>query len=88
VRAKPASSACSVVAGAGARLRLRFHAREVHLVLGGRGSVRVRVDGRPQPTIRVDGDRLYTLLRRAGDRDGLLELRFSAGLSAYAFTFG
>src|SRR4051812_18848476 len=50
------------VAGPGARLRLRFTARRVHLVLGGRGSVRVLVDGRPVRTARVSGSRLYTLV--------------------------
>jgi hypothetical protein len=47
----------------------------------------VKLDGRSLPSVRVTADRLYTLasLPRAGN--GLLELRFSPGLSAYAFTF-
>jgi cytochrome c biogenesis protein CcdA/thiol-disulfide isomerase/thioredoxin len=77
-----------VVAGSGARLRLRFHARDVFLVLGGRGRVDVLVDGRRQRSVRVNGYRLYTLLRLPSARDGLLELRLAPGLSAYAFTFG
>jgi thiol-disulfide isomerase/thioredoxin len=76
------------VAGQGARLRMRFRAQVVHLVLGGRGSVEVLLDGRLQRTVRVDGSRLYTLLRLPRVRQGLLELRFTRGLSAYAFTFG
>ena len=39
-------------------------------------------------TVRVTGDRLYTLLSGARLREGLLELRFSPGVQAYAFTFG
>jgi cytochrome c biogenesis protein CcdA/thiol-disulfide isomerase/thioredoxin len=77
-----------VAAGIGANLRLRFHARDVHLVLGGRGVVEVLLDGRRRRSVRVAGDRLYTLLRLPEPRDGLLELRFSPGVEAYAFTFG
>jgi cytochrome c biogenesis protein CcdA/thiol-disulfide isomerase/thioredoxin len=77
-----------LVAGLGARLRLHFQAEVVHLVLGGRGSVEVFLDGRKQKTVRVDGSRLYTLLRQPRVRVAQLELRFSPGVSAYAFTFG
>jgi hypothetical protein len=50
--------------------------------------VNVLVDGKPQKTVRVDAYKLYTL--RAGEKvdDALLELRFSPGVRAYAFTFG
>jgi cytochrome c biogenesis protein CcdA/thiol-disulfide isomerase/thioredoxin len=77
-----------IVAGLGARLRLSFTAQKVHLVLGGRGSVDVLLDGKLQRTVRVDGSRLYTLLRLDSVRSGLLEVRFSPGVRAYAFTFG
>jgi thiol-disulfide isomerase/thioredoxin len=77
-----------LVAGLGARLRLRFQAQVVHLVLGGRGSVEVLLDGQRQRTVHVDGSRLYTLLSLPRAQVGLLELRFSPGISAYAFTFG
>jgi len=77
-----------IVAGAGARLRLHFTAQKVHLVLGGRGSVRVLLDGKGRGTIRVRKSRLYTLLQLPELRNGLLELRFSPGVRGYAFTFG
>jgi len=77
-----------IVAGLGARLRLSFIARKVHLVLGGHGSVSVLLDGKLQRTVHVDGSRLYTLLRLPSLRTGLLELRFSPGVRGYAFTFG
>ena len=77
-----------IVAGLGARLRLSFTGQKVHLVLGGRGLVEVFLDGKLQRTVRVDGSRLYTLLRLKSRRSGLLELRFSPGVRAYAFTFG
>ena len=76
------------VAGSNARLRLRFHAHNVYLVLGGSGRVQVLVDGRTTRTVHVNGDRLYTLVSSAALRDGLLELRFEPGVNAYAFTFG
>jgi cytochrome c biogenesis protein CcdA/thiol-disulfide isomerase/thioredoxin len=76
------------VAGEDARLRLRFRAKEVNLVLGGRARVQVLLDGKPVRTVRVDGSRLYNLLRLPGLRTGLLELRFEPGVSGYAFTFG
>ena len=77
-----------VAAGEGARLRLRFLARDVHLVLGGRGSVEVLLNGRRRRVVEVTDARLYTLLRLPRVRDGLLELRFGEGVAAYAFTFG
>jgi thiol-disulfide isomerase/thioredoxin len=77
-----------IVAGRDARLELRFRARKVHLVLGGRGQIQVLVDGKPERTVRVTGDRLYTLVERPKLTDGLLELRFAPGVEAYAFTFG
>jgi cytochrome c biogenesis protein CcdA/thiol-disulfide isomerase/thioredoxin len=77
-----------IVAGPRARLRLGFAAQSVHLVLGGGGSVRVLLGGKPVRTVRVNGSRLYTLLRLTKHREGLLELRFTPGVQAYAFTFG
>jgi cytochrome c biogenesis protein CcdA/thiol-disulfide isomerase/thioredoxin len=78
-----------LVAVRDARLRLRFLAREVNLVLGGLGRIDVFLDGRLQRTIGVRGEpRLYTLLDLPDLHEGLLELRFSPGVSAYAFTFG
>jgi cytochrome c biogenesis protein CcdA/thiol-disulfide isomerase/thioredoxin len=77
-----------IVAGRGARLRLRYYGTPVHLVMTGRGAIDVLVDGKPIRRVRIAGDRLYTLLGRDDPRDGLLELRFTPGLAAYAFTFG
>ncbi|MGZ4353224.1 MAG: hypothetical protein ACXVZ4_06745, partial [Gaiellaceae bacterium] len=77
-----------IVAGPFARLRLGFRASNVYLVLGGRGTVTARIGKGAPRTISVDGDRLYTL--RSGSRQlvSTLELRFTPGVSAYAFTFG
>ena len=76
------------VAGRDARLRLDYRAQDVFLVLTGKGTVRVLVDGKPERMVRVNGGRLYTLVERPRSGDHLLELRFEPGLAAYAFTFG
>jgi hypothetical protein len=60
----------------------------VHLVLTGRGFVTVKLNGKLQRTVRIDRDRLYTLVTQKRAADGLLELSFTRGLAAYAFTFG
>jgi cytochrome c biogenesis protein CcdA/thiol-disulfide isomerase/thioredoxin len=81
-----------LVAGKGARLRLSYHARSVYLVLGkdvADGSVQVSVDGKPVKTVTVTGNRLYTLVARSGHAaDHTLDLSFTPGTEAYAFTFG
>ena len=78
-----------IVAGRGARVRLRFQARDVFLVLEGKGSVEVLIDGRRLRPVSVYGrPRLYTIARFQKLRRGLLELRFTPGLAGYAFTFG
>jgi hypothetical protein len=77
-----------VARAAGARLRLRFKAKNVYLVMAGEGALQVLVDGRKRRTVHVNGARLYTLVRQPRADDALLELRFAPGLSAYAFTFG
>jgi len=71
-----------------ATLRLSYRSRDVYLVLTGKGSVQVLVDGKPERTVLVDGDRLYTLVERPEIGDHLLELRFAPAVAGYAFTFG
>jgi len=77
-----------IVAGLGARLRLHFLARYVYVVLGGQGTVQVLVNGRPQRTLTVNADKLYTAVTSGHARDAVLELRFSPGVTGYSFTFG
>jgi cytochrome c biogenesis protein CcdA/thiol-disulfide isomerase/thioredoxin len=72
-----------------ARLRLDFQAKNVYLVLGGRGAVQVLIDGKQTKTLRVDAQKLYTVrASNARASHALLELRFSPGVQAYSFTFG
>ncbi|HVC85987.1 MAG TPA: cytochrome c biogenesis protein DipZ [Gaiellaceae bacterium] len=77
-----------IVAGSNARLRLRFQAADVYIVLGGNGTVESLVNGKPAGTIRVDAQRLYTVRASHASTTALLELRFSPGIQAYSFTFG
>jgi cytochrome c biogenesis protein CcdA/thiol-disulfide isomerase/thioredoxin len=76
-------------AGSGATIELSFSAKNVYLVMGGQGTVRVSVGGRPNKTIAVGGvPRLYQLVGPGSYQSNLLSLSFSAGVQAYDFTFG
>jgi cytochrome c biogenesis protein CcdA/thiol-disulfide isomerase/thioredoxin len=77
-----------IVAGPGAFLRLHFHAKDVYVVLGGRGTVKALVDGKPLTTLHVNAYRLYTVRASSTVVDATLELRFSPGVLGYSFTFG
>jgi cytochrome c biogenesis protein CcdA/thiol-disulfide isomerase/thioredoxin len=77
-----------IVAGPGARLQLHFRARDVYLVLGGRGRIDISIAGKPAAPVTVDAYRLYTLHSSKRISDALLDLRFTPGVQAYAFTFG
>ena len=54
----------------------------------GRGRIESLVDGKREAVTRIAGDRLYTLVERPSVASHHLELRFTPGLAAYAFTFG
>ncbi|WP_084104434.1 cytochrome c biogenesis protein CcdA [Demequina sp. NBRC 110056] len=78
------------LAGDDARLRIYFYAADVHLVMAGEGEVTVRLANDPdyERTIEVDGTSdLYTLFEGEPTQD-VMELEFTPGIEAYAFTFG
>jgi cytochrome c biogenesis protein CcdA/thiol-disulfide isomerase/thioredoxin len=77
-----------IIAGMGAALTLHFEARNVYLVLGGKGKVNVMVGEEPSKTIDVNAYKLYTLRDSTKAADALLHLKFTPGVQAYAFTFG
>jgi cytochrome c biogenesis protein CcdA/thiol-disulfide isomerase/thioredoxin len=78
-----------MVSGLGAAIRLHFQARDVYIVLGGKGRVQAFVDDKPAGAIDVNGYRLYTAVNGGAQiREGMLELRFPPGIAAYSFTFG
>ncbi len=77
------------VAGSGASLLLRFQAQDVYLVLGGRGTIAVSVNGKPTRTVAVAGEpKLYQLVGPGPYGQGLLTLSVTPGVEAYDFTFG
>jgi cytochrome c biogenesis protein CcdA/thiol-disulfide isomerase/thioredoxin len=75
----------------GARLHLRFHAKDVFLVLGSRGRggrVGVALDGERRRSLTVRAHTLYEVVRLSRPGSHLLTLTFERGTEAYAFTFG
>jgi cytochrome c biogenesis protein CcdA/thiol-disulfide isomerase/thioredoxin len=76
-------------AGPSAELELGFLADDIYLVLGGTGTLDVRVNGRQIETLDVAGvPRLYTLYQAGHTSSGKLLLRASPGVQVYDFTFG
>ena len=78
----------SATAGPGATLRGNVTGKDVYLVLSGPGKVDVRVDGKPEKTVEVTTQKLYHLLSRPKAASHDLQLTFTPGVSAFAFTFG
>ncbi len=76
-------------AGTNAQIELGFQANDIYLVLGGRGTLAVSINGVHTKTITVSGiPRLYTLFRSGPSQTGVLLLKASPGVQAYDFTFG
>ena len=81
----------AATAVSGARLDAAVRARRVYLVLsspGGPRSVKVSLDGRPTRVVTVRDQRLYELVDLKSPGRHRLSLRFDAGVSGFAFTFG
>ncbi|MGV9706154.1 redoxin domain-containing protein [Streptomyces sp. NPDC003483] len=75
--------------GDNARLAFTYRAKNVNLVLAGKGSVTVLVDGKRVRTIPVEGTpTLHRLVDDSTARTAHLELRLTPGIQAYSFTFG
>ncbi len=74
----------------GSRLRLRFSAAEVNVVIHPEkpGTVNVTLDGQPLKALTVDAPRMYNLFSGDEFRQGLLELTSrTTGMELFAFTF-
>lgn len=81
-------------------LKMKFYANTANLVLGGKGTIEVLIDGKPllegagsdvgEGLLEVDGERMYRLTDFGGEyRERTIELRFlTPGIEAYAWTFG
>jgi cytochrome c biogenesis protein CcdA/thiol-disulfide isomerase/thioredoxin len=96
-----ASQPATALTGAG--VDAEFEAKNVYLVLSSQGeaprTVQVLLDGRPIPqreagsdvhggALTVRNQRLYSLVSLPTDERHRLSLRFSPGVSGFAFTFG
>ena len=76
-------------AGDGASLELNYIARDVYLVMGGHGTVRLSLANGTTSTINVGGvPRLYTLAHFATQSSGTMVLHVAPGVEAFDFTFG
>jgi cytochrome c biogenesis protein CcdA/thiol-disulfide isomerase/thioredoxin len=72
-----------------AALELSFVAKDVYLVIGGSGTVTVRVNGNRPSTFPVAAvPKLYTLVSGPNSQQAVLTLTASKGVQAYDFTFG
>jgi cytochrome c biogenesis protein CcdA/thiol-disulfide isomerase/thioredoxin len=69
-------------------LALHFNAKDVYIVLGGKGTVRASIDGRIVKTIPVTAQKLYTVHASKRTADATVDLAFTPGVQAYSFTFG
>jgi cytochrome c biogenesis protein CcdA/thiol-disulfide isomerase/thioredoxin len=77
-------------AGKNASIELGYQAKDIYLVMGGTGTVKVSTgDGTAPTTIHVGGvPRLYTLFHSSSLATGRLVLKATSGVQAYDFTFG
>jgi hypothetical protein len=76
-----------IQAGQNAQLRLLYHARDIHLVAGGTGTVSGTLDDSVLAKAIIDGEQLYTLSSTAY-KDQVITLAVSPGVKLYSFTFG
>ena len=95
-------SAQSLALQDGSALRIKFSAKEVYLVMGGEGTVTLRLNGEPVTSQNYGGEdvddegkvavkeaRLYKLINAPNFVEGgTLDIEFSRGVSVNAFTFG
>jgi cytochrome c biogenesis protein CcdA/thiol-disulfide isomerase/thioredoxin len=71
-----------------AAIKLNYSASEVRMVLAGKGTVAVKVNGKTA-TIDVSGTpKSYRLLKTADVKKGTVQVSLGSGIQAYSFTFG
>ncbi len=74
-------------------LELQYQGARVYLVMGpveGQANpvVKVKVDGKALPDVKVDGERMFQVVDMPGQTGGHLKLDFNGSVRVYAFTFG
>ncbi|GGT42495.1 protein DipZ [Streptomyces chromofuscus] len=78
----------SLTSGPQAGIKLAFFARDVHLNVGGTGTVTSTINGKTT-SHRVSGaPNIYRLVSGSTPREGVVTVTLSPGLKAYSFTFG
>jgi cytochrome c biogenesis protein CcdA/thiol-disulfide isomerase/thioredoxin len=77
-----------VTAPSGGRIRLNYHASEVRMVLGGKGTVTYTINGKTQ-SFPVSGfPNSYRLAKTVAIEPGIANVTIPAGVKVYSFTFG
>ncbi|MFE6994550.1 cytochrome c biogenesis protein CcdA [Microbacterium sp. NPDC057659] len=72
-----------------ARLRLRYHANVVQMVMSGEGVVMTRQADGTQRQVEVSGvPRAYPVVSDGNGSDAVLDVTVPAGVEVYSFTFG
>ncbi|MGW0158229.1 cytochrome c biogenesis protein DipZ [Mycobacterium sp. NPDC003323] len=71
-----------------AAIRLNYHARNVYLVVGGTGTVRITRDGVTREVAVSGPPNMRQIVADDTDGAGSLEVSLDAGLQAFSFTYG
>lgn len=72
----------------GAAIKLNYHARNVYLVVGGTGTVRVTRDGVTTDLAVSGPPNMRQIVADDNDGAGTLDVSFDEGLQAFSFTYG
>lgn len=72
----------------GAAIKLNYHARNVYLVVGGTGTVRVNRDGVTTELAVSGPPNMRQIIADDNDGAGTVEVAFDEGLQAFSFTYG
>ncbi|ANE81194.1 thiol:disulfide interchange protein [Mycobacterium adipatum] len=72
----------------GATIKLNYHARNVYLVVGGTGTVRVTRDGVSTDLPVAGPPNMRQIVADDTDSAGSIEVSLDEGLQAYSFTYG
>ncbi|MEV8372027.1 cytochrome c biogenesis protein CcdA [Kribbella sp. NPDC056861] len=79
----------SVTSSKGSQARLNFQAAKVFHVLSGDGTVTVSIPGEPDKIVKVSGTpNAYQLVDKPAQERKTMTLTYSAGVSAFTFSFG
>ncbi len=85
------SGTATELVGASGQINLKFHAGKVHIVAASQApaTLSIMVDGRQQPSVTVQGSKLYTLFDSKEYTDHVIQIEVNQpGFQAFTFTFG